>query len=88
MGMMYTNPSQNYNSNNWQPAAQVSNWSGYGNSDYANQMAQGWYPSWQVVDSVHIGRHYKIHMRDMDGDYRTVMMDDNYNMMRSMPGYC
>lgn len=89
--MYYVN-AQQANANGWNrdqgESSWNSNWVDQTDKDIAQQVSDDQMPGWQSIDSEDDGDHYKVHMRDEHGHFKTVMIDHQFRAMRTIDGYC
>jgi hypothetical protein len=89
--MYYTNAQQG-NTNDWNHNQADSGWSNDWNDQtdrYQAQLASdNQIPGWQSFDAQDDGDYYKVHMRDGDGHFKTVLIDHHFKAMRTIDGYC
>jgi len=45
-------------------------------------------PGSQMLDVQDDGSQYRVHVRDHDGNYKTIVMDRDLKPMRTADGYC
>jgi hypothetical protein len=90
MYMYYTNPSYGNTNTDQSSSVQSQQWQNNAWSHQAEQNVDNEFPGATVVDMSYDsnGHPYKMHIREADGSYRTVMLDVNLHVTYMINGYC
>ena len=70
-------------------SAQMLNWEQQRQSDEALDFAEKRYKGlgWDPVNVQRYGNCFRVHMVDRDGEYHTITMDGNGNVLQNQAGY-